>query len=137
MSDRLLCIDYGKKFTGFAVADFPGFTARALNTQPTDRGDIFATVRALVQNESITRFIVGFPFSDVEGAIHHAIRQFTAELAQRFPEIPYEFFDEAYSSQEADALMQETGIGKRKKNRAQDSEAAKIVLLRYLRANEK
>jgi len=136
MPGRLLCIDYGKKFTGFAVADFPGFTARALETQPTDRGDIFATIGTLVRREGVTRFIVGFPFSDVEGAIHHAIRTFVAELAKQFPEIPYEFFDEAYSSQEADALMQETGIGKRKKNRAQDSEAAKIVLLRYLRANE-
>ena len=37
---------------------------------------------------------------------------------------------------EADALVNEAGLGRKKKTRAQDSEAAKIVLLRYLNAGQ-
>jgi RNase H-fold protein (predicted Holliday junction resolvase) len=60
------------------------------------------------------------------------IHQFKAKLELAFPDIPVEYVDESYSSIEAEDLMRETGIGRRKKNRAQDSEAAKLVLIRYL-----
>lgn len=132
MVERLLAIDFGQKFIGLAVADFPGITARALDTIRTDRQDPLLIIEQVVAAERVTKFLLGFPFSESEGEIHHRIREFASLLGRQFPTIPLELFDESYSSIEADQLMQQTGIGRRQKRRRQDSQAAKIFLLRYL-----
>ncbi len=132
-TERLICIDYGSRFIGLAVADFPGITARALSTIDAGRTDPVIEIHKAIRGEKVTRMLLGFPFSDVEGDIHRQIRAFGDKLAAAIPEMRMDFVDESYSSQEADALLQETGLGRKKKHRAQDSEAAKLVLLRYLR----
>ncbi len=132
--ERVLCIDYGSRFIGVAVADFPGITARALDTIRPDRTPAIPAIAQVIAEEKITRILLGFPFSDVEGDIHRQIHAFRAALEHAFPAIPLEYIDESYSSQEADELLSQSGLGRKKKIRAQDSEAAKIVLLRYLNA---
>lgn len=131
---RILCIDYGRKFTGIAVGDFPGITARALNTIRPDRSDLMAELGRIISEEKITGILIGFPYSDVEGEIHRQIHDFRATVLRHFPGLPVEYVDESYSSLEAEELIRETGIGRRKKARAQDSEAAKLVLIRYLQS---
>ncbi len=134
MTERLLCIDFGLKYVGLAVADFPGITARALETIRSDRQDPIEVIGKVVSEEKVTKFLLGFPFSDTEGEIHRRIREFGESLVRHFPTIELELVDESYSSIEADELAQQTGLGRRKKQRSQDSQAAKIVLLRYLNA---
>ena len=135
-SVRVLCIDYGSKFIGLAVADFPGITARALETIRTDRTPVLPAIAKVVESEKVQKILLGFPFSDIEGEIHRQIHTFRHELESAFPGLALEYVDESYSSQEADALVSEAGLGRKKKTRAQDSEAAKIVLLRYLNAGQ-
>lgn len=130
---RLICIDYGSKFIGLAVADFPGITARALSTIDASRGDPLHAIATAIRDEKVTRILIGYPFSDTEGDIHAQIKAFRTKMEAALPDMRIDFVDESYSSQEADALLAETGLGRKKKNRAQDSEAAKLVLLRYLR----
>lgn len=132
MADRLLAIDYGAKFIGFAVADFPGITARALETIRQDRQDPIAVIQKIVETEQVNKFILGFPFSEIEGKIHHEIKNFATKLKEHFPKIPVELFDESFSSLEADELMRQTGLGRKARRRMQDAQAAKILLLRYL-----
>ncbi|HNL10720.1 MAG TPA: Holliday junction resolvase RuvX, partial [Turneriella sp.] len=67
MADRVLCIDFGLKFIGLAVADFPGITARALETIRSDRQDPLQVIGQVVSDEKVTKFLLGFPFSDTEG----------------------------------------------------------------------
>lgn len=129
---RILCIDFGLKFIGFAVADYPGITARALETLRTDKTDVLAAIEQIIARENVTGLLLGFPYSDTEGDIHRNIHAFREKVAARFPGLPLEYVDESYSSAEADELAAETGIGKNRKKRSQDSHAAKIVLLRYL-----
>jgi putative Holliday junction resolvase len=131
-TERILCIDFGLKFMGFAVADYPGITARALETIRPDRTDALAAIARMIETEKVTRILVGFPFSDVEGDIHRNIHSFRESLAARFQNVPIDYVDESYSSAEAEELAATTGIGKNRKKRSQDSQAAKIVLLRYL-----
>ena len=131
--ERLLCIDYGSRFIGLAVADFPGITARALQTIDVSRGDALSRIEKVLADEKVSRILLGFPFSDLEGEIHRQIRAFRELLLQKFPGFAIDYVDESYSSHEADLLISETGLGRKKKRRAQDSEAAKLVLLRYLR----
>lgn len=131
-SVRVLCIDFGSKFIGLAVADFPGITARALETIRTDRTPVISTLAQIIEAEKVQKILLGFPFSDVEGEIHRQIHAFRKQLESAFADLPLEYVDESYSSQEADALVSEARLGRKKKTRAQDSEAAKIVLLRYL-----
>lgn len=133
--ERILCIDFGLKFFGLAVADFPGITARALETLRTDRVEIFSALSEIIQEENVTRLLLGFPYSDIEGDIHRKIHAFRDELCARFPTLPVDYVDESYSSAEADALAEETGLGRSRKKRGQDSQAAKLVLLRFLADN--
>lgn len=129
---RVLAIDYGSRFVGLAVGNSPGITAKALETLDTKKGDLLFNLKTIISREKIQHAILGFPFSDVEGDIHQKIRLFRDTLVKDFPTLEIEFVDESYSSQEADALILETGLGRRSKKRTQDSQAAKIILLRYL-----
>jgi putative holliday junction resolvase len=134
-TDRILCIDFGLKFFGLAVADYPGITARGLETLRSDRVEIFSALAQIVRRENITRILLGFPYSDTEGDIHRKIHSFRDELCTHFPAVPVDYVDESYSSAEADALAEETGLGRGRKKRSQDSQAAKLVLLRFLADN--
>jgi len=133
-AERIVCIDYGRKFIGLAVADFPGITARALDTMKADKADVFLRIKNVLTSEKATRVLIGYPYSDIEGEIHAEIKRFRSQLELHLETTPIDWVDESYSSAEADALIEETGLGRKKKMRAQDSQAAKLVLLRYLRA---
>lgn len=132
MTGRILCIDFGLKYIGLAVAHCPGVTARALKAIRADREDPVSAIAKIVADEKVTGFLVGFPFSEREGEIHSQIRNFAARLEQSFPNIPLEFFDESESSLEAEALLQQFGIRRHRHKDLEDSQAAKLVLLRYL-----
>jgi putative pre-16S rRNA nuclease len=136
-SGRLAGIDFGTVRIGIAVTDpqqrlaspFENYTRRG------EQADA-AYFRRLAEQEEIQRFIVGLPVfaSGDESPKSREARAFGDWLG-RISGRPVEYFDERYTSSEAEALLVATGATRKRRKAALDKLAAQMLLTAYLESN--
>ncbi|MFO0946828.1 MAG: Holliday junction resolvase RuvX [Planctomycetota bacterium] len=127
---RWMGVDYGDKRIGLALIDdetkmatpWQSYTRRS----PEVDGDYF---RMICQAEGIKRIVVGLPVNadGSEGDKARAARRFGAWLKSVTGNELY-FWDERYTTVEADALLANTKLPKKKKKARRDMLAAQIML---------
>ena len=86
--DRIIGIDYGRKRVGVATSDPLGIFASALETVHSAK--IIEYLKNYAQNETIVRFVVGYPIN-MDGAPSEAAKDvdvFLKQLAKAFPDVP-------------------------------------------------
>ncbi len=132
--ERLLGIDYGSVRIGIALADtevriaspYENYTRRsvALDAQ------YFAQ---LAKQERIGRFVVGLPVHLHGGESQKSTeaRNFGKWLAE-VSGAPVEYFDERYTTAEADELLGAAKLTKKQRQARRDQLAAQIMLTAYL-----
>jgi putative Holliday junction resolvase len=135
-STRIAGIDYGTVRIGIATADIAVGIAGPYETyaRRSERLDAAYFLR-LATEERIARFVVGLPVhaSGDESQKSGEARQFGAWLAKTTG-VPVEFFDERYTSAEAESLLSEAGLTKKRRKERLDQLAAQIMLTAYLEA---
>jgi putative Holliday junction resolvase len=131
---RIAGIDFGTVRIGVAVADtevgiaspFENYTRRtaALDTE------YFA---ALAKDERIERFVVGLPVHLHGGESQNSTeaRAFGKWLNE-LTGVPVEFFDERFTTSEADELLGAAKLTKKQRQARRDQLAAQIMLTAYL-----
>ena len=134
---RVLGVDLGSKRIGLAISDEEGefaFPAGMLDSRGRKRD--LAALRELIAERRIGRAVVGLPIH-MDGRrgpeAERAIR-FAADLCQTAG-IPVDTFDERWTSQEAERLLDRVPKkrgAKRRKKGAVDEMAASIILRTYL-----
>jgi len=131
-SGRLLALDLGQMRSGVAVCDEGGILASPLGVlrrHPT-RAEDFAEIAALAAAQKAVGVLVGLPLASQgeEGAQARWVRRYAGRLAGALP-VPVAFWDESYSSVDADRLMHESSG-----RAARDAAAAAVILQDYLEA---
>jgi putative pre-16S rRNA nuclease len=136
---RLAGIDYGTVRIGIAVTDpeqrlaspFENYTRRG---EATDA----AYFKRLAADERIVQFVVGLPVH-LDGRESEKSRE-----ARRFGEwlaattgIPIVFFDERFTSTEAERYLAQAELTKKQRKARLDKLAAQIMLTAYLEAAER
>jgi putative Holliday junction resolvase len=138
-SGRLAGIDYGTVRIGIAVTDFEQRLASPYENY-TRRGEVADAryFRELADAERIDRFIVGLPvhLSGNESAKSLEARRFGEWLA-KVTGRPVEFFDERYTSSEAEQLLLGMGLTKKRRKEKLDKLAAQILLTAYLESRSR
>ncbi len=124
---NLLAIDYGLRHIGLAISTdahlaqpLPGFQSK--NTQHT-----INTIARLIQTHDIHQIILGRP----TGKIKIAVEQF-GHLLQTTLNLPIEFWDEEYTTNEAVFKARQSGKKKAKIKQQEHSLAAAVILQSYL-----
>lgn len=132
--NRILGIDYGKKRTGVAVSDPLGIFASPLETVPSAK--IVEYLKNYVQNETVSRFVVGYPMNlnNRPAAAAADVDRFLKQLARHFPEIPVTLEDERFTSVLAFRSLIDSGVKKqdRRDKSAVDKVSAALILQTYL-----
>lgn len=133
---RWMGVDYGDKRIGLALADdetkvatpWQNYTRRS----PEVDADVF---RAICRAERIKRIVVGLPVNDdgSEGPKAHAARRFGAWL-KSVTGLELYFWDERYTTAEADAMLANSKLPKKKKKARRDMLAATIMLQEFIDA---
>ena len=133
---RIAGIDYGTVRIGIATADtevgiagaFENYARRSLALD----AEYFAT---LAKEERIGRFVVGLPVH-----LHGGESQKSTE-ARSFGEwlgkttsVPVEYFDERFTTAEAERILDMANLTKKKRQARRDQLAAQIMLTAYLEA---
>lgn len=131
---RIAGIDYGTVRIGIAVADATGTIASpyenySRRSEPLDR-QYFSR---LAREERIVRFVVGLPvhLDGRESGKSIEARAFGAWLAG-VTGVDVQYFDERFTTQEAQQLLSGTNLSKKKRQARLDKLAAQIMLTAYL-----
>ncbi len=129
---RLLALDLGQARTGAAVCDEGGVLATPLGVlrRHATRAEDYAEIAALVMREKAVGVVVGLPLASQgeEGPQARWARRYAGRLAGVLP-VPLAFWDESYSSADADRLISEGGG-----RTPRDAAAAAVILQEFLDA---
>ncbi|HEY6563107.1 MAG TPA: Holliday junction resolvase RuvX [Pirellulaceae bacterium] len=132
---RIAGIDFGTKRIGIAVTDPERILASpwAVWQRTENLADEAEYFRRLVADEGIQLFVVGLPvhLSGDESRQSHQARTFGAWLGD-VTGIPVTYFDERYSSSQAESLLGQAELTRQKRKLRRDMLAAQILLTAYL-----
>ncbi|HLJ55807.1 MAG TPA: Holliday junction resolvase RuvX [Chthonomonadaceae bacterium] len=132
---RLMALDVGEKTIGVAFSDESGTLATPGNTlfrREGFRRDM-AALRDLASEREVARIIVGMPLmpDGTPGPQAVAVEEFIARL-RGYVRIPIERCDEAFTTAEAERILDELGRPRREHKQTIDSIAACLILQDYL-----
>lgn len=130
---RLLALDVGEKRIGIAISDETLTLARPLLTlKRASKREDFDMIRSICVEQHIERIICGLPktLRNEEGPQVQRVRRYANQLAASIG-VPIEYWDERFSTVEAEERLAQAGRRKRAKGDI-DSAAAAIILQGYL-----
>lgn len=133
---RLLGVDFGTVRVGLAITDAERRFASPLATytrRSVDEDGRF--FKRLVEVEEIAEVVVGLPMhtngrEGVKAAEARAYGQWLGETTGK----PVVFYDERFTTVEAEGFLQEAGLTSKKRKQKRDRVAAQILLQSYLEA---
>jgi len=132
---KILGLDYGRKRVGVATGDLSmkmSFARTVIENKGVTA--LLGEVGNLVDELGVSLVVVGLPLQveheGRENIIMDDVRYFVKELRNKLPEVEVEFFDERYSSFEADELMNDIEH-KGGEKLGRDAYAAQVILQRF------
>ena len=143
VKSRVLCLDIGDKRIGVAVSDPLGLTAQAVTTleRKAFKADCAKIVQLLKEYEAC-KMILGLPLDleNKEGPQAKKVRFFAEGLKKFLNEsqvtAEVHFWDESFSSQDAEAILLEADMSREKRRKVIDKLAASLILQSYLDQHE-
>ncbi|MCP4356956.1 MAG: Holliday junction resolvase RuvX [Chloroflexi bacterium] len=137
MKGRVMALDLGSKRIGVAVSDGLRLIAASYGVLTRkSRAVDFARYRDIIAQEEITLLVVGLPTkadgSESDTAVW--MRNYIGEFSQTI-DIPVKFWDESYSTVQAEESLQLRGKRGKKAKARVDAVAAAFILQSYLDAH--
>jgi len=133
---RILALDLGEKRIGVAISDESQTIARSVTVlDRKSRLRDFERIDRIVDENGAILLIVGLPLltSGEEGEKATWVRDYSANL-QQYLAIPVEFWDEGYTTVQAEASLRERGVHGQQRRKRVDAVAAAFILQSYLDA---
>ncbi len=133
---RLAGIDFGTVRIGIAITDPGRRVASPLeNYTRGNRQQDERRFRRLVEEEGLVGFVIGLPVHSggEESRLSGEARKFGAWLAE-LTGLPVEFYDERFTSMEAEQLLTGVGLSRKRRRERLDKLAAQIMLASYLQS---
>lgn len=133
MYPRTLAVDYGDRRVGLAVSDLLGITAQPVGyiTVNGDR-DAIRQIGAYLSEYAVVKIVLGLPrnMDGSEGSRVEKTKAFAQKLAEEFPTIGIDFFDERLTTVCAQRALIDMNV--RKKEGKKDMLSAALILQSYM-----
>jgi putative Holliday junction resolvase len=129
---RILGIDYGKVRIGLSLSDSTGVVAYPL-TVLTNKPDITSRIKQIALQHSVRKIVVGLPLNmnGSQGEMASAAQHLAFKLREDTG-LPVEMIDERLTSWEAEEILKEAGLKRKKRKKLSDKIAATLILQKYL-----
>ena len=127
---RYLAIDHGQKRTGLAISDASETLVSPHSViETTNEGELLRQILLVLNSEEIDAVVVGLPLNmdGTEGRRAHQVRQFVSTIEQRTDK-PIHLHDERLSSFEAQHLIGDLELTRKRKKKRLDAIAAAAIL---------
>ena len=140
LSVRTLALDWGERRIGVAISDSTGLIAQPLETigSSGDGRDALARVAELVQKHEVDQIVVGLPLhmNGRRGPEAERARAFGERVRARVG-VAVDYLDERWTSLEAERVLDEVGVKRRKQRGRVDPIAAALLLRTWLELHRK
>lgn len=131
-----MALDVGERRIGIATSDSGVFAKPHSVLHRKSKKEDFARLQRLIAELKIERVIVGLPYSlsgdDPLGPQARRIQRYAEALAAEI-DVPIDYFDESYSTVDAEAFLAAAG----RKKIPIDAAAAAVILQNYLDAENR
>ncbi|NRA73157.1 MAG: Holliday junction resolvase RuvX [Rickettsiales bacterium] len=127
----LLGVDYGKRRIGLSISDITRKFVSPVGTLDNKNiEDSLLAIIELIKNKNISGVIIGYPLQldGTEGQQCQEVKKFAKSLLQKQP-IPIFFQDERFSTREAQTILKNLNM-KRKRRDQKDNEVAAYNILK-------
>jgi len=133
---KILAIDYGSSTIGLAVSDEKQQMAfgRGVIKRKIGFEKVAGFIRELCHKEGVVKIVIGLPMSEEgnETVQTSHIRKFAHKLGSNIRDIPILFFDESFTSFEADRFLASLKVKASKRKQFEDELAAVFILEHFL-----
>lgn len=131
---RILALDVGEKNIGLAISDELGWTAQGISSlrRKSKTKDICA-IADISRENRVVEIVVGMPLN-MDGSLGRRAKEvaaFVEDLEKRVS-IPVKIWDERLSSVQAEKVMLEADLSRKKRRRKMDRLSAQLILQSYL-----
>jgi len=131
---RILGIDFGTKTIGLAVSDELGMLAHGAGTiRRSSLKQDLAELEKRIKEYNIQKIVIGLPLN-MDGSLGASAQQVLAftENIRKQCKLPVETWDERLSTVEAQNILLEANMSRKKRKKIIDTVAASIILQGYL-----
>jgi putative Holliday junction resolvase len=130
---RYLGIDPGERRIGVALSDPLGIIAQPHIVLDRRRGSVLEEIRAMCAEYGVAKIVIGLATSltGAEGSAAGRARELGDEIAEATG-CEVVFFDERFTTVQAEAALLEGGMKRRKRRETVDKVAAAVMLQGYL-----
>ncbi|MDP8269254.1 MAG: Holliday junction resolvase RuvX [Candidatus Tenebribacter davisii] len=129
---RLMGIDFGEVRIGIALSDPLRIIAQPYKVIPNDQ-DTISEIKKIIKTKEIGKIILGLPQNikgeDTKKTLE--VREFS-EILRKNVDIPVIFWDESYTSVEANEELKQKKLSISESRKIIDKIAASIILRRYM-----
>lgn len=128
---RILGIDYGERRIGLAYSE--SMLAEPLRViEYSDPSEAIKMIGKICKKRNVELLVLGIP----EGRIREQVRKFSFKLNNAL-DLMVVLWDESLTSQDAQALSIDAGIGRKRRRRMEDAYAAALILQDYLDSGDR
>lgn len=131
-------LDFGDKTIGIAISDPLGWTAQSKTViKRNNLRDDFAKLKEFLDEYNIKEIVVGLPvhLDGTAGTRVKKTEEFVNFLKKRV-DIPIKMWDERLTTQQAENILLEADLSRKKRKQVIDQLAASIILQSYLDAKK-
>ncbi len=136
---RIMGLDFGTKRMGMAISDELLITAQGLNSlyRKELKSDLDEIVR-LAREKGVSEIIVGLPLN-MDGTYSAKTKEVVAFLDElsKVVSVPVKTWDERLTSVQAERVLLEADMSRKKRKKLSDKLAAQIILQSYLDSRKK
>ncbi|WGH25116.1 MAG: Holliday junction resolvase RuvX [Candidatus Shikimatogenerans bostrichidophilus] len=96
---KILCIDYGSKWSGLSISDTDKKLAMGLTCINTDK--LINSLKDIIKIENIYLIVLGYPINlnNKHQKITKQVLEFKTQILKKYPKIIVDLIDERYTSQ--------------------------------------
>jgi putative holliday junction resolvase len=135
---RIMGMDFGTKRIGIAISDELFITAQGFNSlyRKELKSDLEEIVR-LTRLNDVGEIVVGLPLN-MDGSYSAKTKEVVAFLGElsKAVNVPVKTWDERLTSVQADKILLEADLSRKKRRKLSDRVAAQIILQSYLESRK-
>lgn len=137
MVGRLICFDVGERRIGIAVSDMLGITAQPVETYHRT-GNLekdYEYLASIIKEQEAVKLVVGLPknMNNSLGFKAEEIQNFIEEFKSYLPEqFPIDWIDERLTTVQAENVLLEANVSRKKRKKFVDKIAAVFMLQTYM-----
>ncbi|MCM8783473.1 MAG: Holliday junction resolvase RuvX [Candidatus Omnitrophica bacterium] len=133
---RILGIDFGERRMGLAISDELKITAQGINVWETrNQDEDLLFLKSIIKNYGVDKIVIGIPLDKYGKSTQSSSVSEFINILRKNLNLPIETWDERFTTLEAERMLIQADVKRKKRRQVIDKISAQIILQSYLDYN--